>query len=80
MNASDFVKLESGPYGTRWSYSYDPESDSPPSVKQAEKILGVKLAKNTVDASGERTDGLAEEVYFLAEDYSENTVTTYQVQ
>jgi hypothetical protein len=77
MSADDFIKLEHGPYGTRWAYTYDPEADSPPTLEEAEKVLGVKLARS-ID-SGERTDDLAEEVYF-PEDYDANTLDTYRVQ
>ncbi len=80
MEASDFTKIEQGPHGTRWSYTYDGELDTPPSVREAERILGVKLAPESMDTSSERDDGLCEEVYFLAEEYSENTIQTYRVQ
>lgn len=79
MNASDFTKIEHGPYGTRWSYTYDPESDSPPTVAQAEAALGVKLAPESTDTSDERSD-LCEEVYFAAEEFSENTLAVGRVQ
>jgi hypothetical protein len=77
--AADFTKLEHGPYGTRWSYTCD-EHEIAPTVQEAEAVLGVKLASNTIDASGERTDGLCETVYFAADEFSQNTVSTYQVQ
>lgn len=82
MNATkrDFVKIDNGPYGTRWSFTYDSDKDYPPTVEQAEKILGVKLCAETEDCSGERTDGRSEEVYFASEEYSENTVATYKNQ
>lgn len=80
MEASGFTKIEAGPYGTRWSFTYDSDSDTPPSVKEAEEILGVKLARESEYCSGEREDGLAEEVYFLADEYSKNTIETYRVQ
>ena len=79
LKQSDFTKLEHGPYGTRWSLTYE-EGDTPPSVEQAEKILGVKLAPQTCACSGEREDELCEEVYFAAEEFNENTLATYQVQ
>lgn len=80
VTASDFTKLEHGPYGTRWSYTYDQECDTPPSVGEVEEILGVKLAPKSADASGERDDDLAEEIYFAAEEFSANTLETYRVQ
>lgn len=83
MEPKDFVKLTHGPYGTRWSYSYDPECDTPPSVRAVEKLLGVKLADTVLEGEGEETeDGefLAEAVYVAADDYDDNTVATYQVQ
>ena len=76
----EFTRLEHGPYGLRWSYTYDPDSDCPPTIAEAEAAIGVKLATRTQDASGEREDGLAEEVYFAAEEISENTLETYRVQ
>ena len=79
MKAADFSKLNHGPFGLRWSYTYDPE-ESPPSVLAVAKILGVKLAPETEDASGERADGLAEVIYFAAEEYDQNSVATYLVQ
>lgn len=79
MTASDFTKLEHGPYGTRWSYDFE-EGEGWPTVEEAERILGVKLAPRIHDATGERTDGRCEVVYFSAEEYEPNTVATYQVQ
>ena len=65
FNRSDFDKFDGGPLGLRWSYDYDPDrGDIPPTIEEAEQALGVKLANYSHDASGDRTDGLAEEVYF----------------
>jgi hypothetical protein len=80
MQATDFTRIEHGPYGARWSYEYDPEEGGPPSVEKVEQLLGVKLAQHTYDASGERGDELCEEVYFAADEYDENTLETYRVQ
>lgn len=73
--ASDFTKIEHGPYGTRWSYPCD-EGEIPPSIREAEEVLGVKIG----DASDEREDGLTEMVYFAAEEFDANTLATYRVQ
>lgn len=78
--ASNFTELSHGPYGQRWSYTYDADEATPPTVEEAGKALGVKLADRIVDASDERTDGLCEAVYFAAEEFSGNTLATYQVQ
>ena len=82
MKKSDFTHLTSGPYGERWSYAYDPETDSAPSVAAVAKLLGVDLETESIDASDEREDGRAEEVYFASDFASEyrNTVSTYRVQ
>ena len=80
MNARDFQKLEHGPFGLRWSYTYDSEEDSPPSISEAEVALGEKLAPHSEDTSDEREDGLSEEVYFAAKEYSPGAVQTYRVQ
>ena len=75
------TKLEFGPYGLRWSYTYNhEEGERPPTVAEAEKIIGVKLAPETEDATGERSDNLCEVVYFPADDYDRNTIETYRVQ
>ena len=79
MEVSDFTRLEHGPFGLRWSYTYA-DDDTPPTVEEAEAILGVKLAPETCDASSEREDDLREEVYFAAEEYSANTIKTGRVQ
>lgn len=76
--ASDFTKLEHGPYGTRWSYTCD-EDEIPPTLREAEEVLGVKLGHET-DTSDERTDGLTEVVYFAAKEFDANTLATYRVQ
>lgn len=79
LRPHDFVKIEAGPFGTRWSYVHD-EEEIPPSVAEAEIVLGVKLAPRTADASAEREDGLCETVYFLDGEYDKNTVATYSCQ
>ena len=81
MKASDFTKLDHGPYGIRWSFEYDPAQDCPPTVRVAAEVLGVKLAPESFDASSEHDDGLAEEIYFSAEEGCDpNTLATYSVQ
>ncbi len=77
MTAADLERIESGPFGLRWSYTYDGDAESPPSLEAVSAAVGVAIA-GSMDCSHERSDELCEEVYFAAE--AENAIATYLVQ
>ena len=79
FSKEDFTVLTYGPLGTRYSFLFD-ENEIAPTVKEAQKAIGVKLADHVEDCSSERTDGLCEVVFFPAEEFNENTMATTKVQ